>query len=124
MFPWQHILEAALMQNVAIQLSNDVTVTLFLNQSLQNVEVFLKLISGTSVQNFSEKMLYIAMVTPFLSVLRQNWVLEIIGDFSVTSFCNQSQRNFLFLFIIPKRIFLQNWSKIGRETKKLQKKAK
>ena len=43
-FPWQHILETALMQNGAIQLSNDVTVTLFLNQSLQNFEVFLEMI--------------------------------------------------------------------------------
>ena len=33
MFPWQHILESALMPNQAIQLSNDFTVTLFLNQS-------------------------------------------------------------------------------------------
>ena len=31
MFPWQHIFELALMQNQPIQLSNDVTVTLFLN---------------------------------------------------------------------------------------------
>ena len=59
MFPWQHILETPLMRNGAIQLSNNVTVTLFLNQSLQNFEVFLEMISSTSVQNFSRKMLYI-----------------------------------------------------------------
>ena len=53
MFPWQHILEIALMRNGAIQLSNYVTVTLFLNQSLQTFEVFLEMIGGTSVQNFS-----------------------------------------------------------------------
>ena len=53
MFPWQHILETVLMQNWAIQLSNDVTVTLFLNESLQTFEVFLEMISGTSVQNLS-----------------------------------------------------------------------
>ena len=52
-FPWQHILESALMQNEAIQLSNDVTVTLFLNQSSQNFELFLEMIISTSVQNFS-----------------------------------------------------------------------
>ena len=50
MFPWQHILETALMWNGAIQLSNDVTVTLFLNQSLQNFEVFLEMISSTSTK--------------------------------------------------------------------------
>ena len=44
MFPWQHILETALMRNGAIQLSNDVTVTLFLNQSLQTFEMFLEMV--------------------------------------------------------------------------------
>ena len=53
MFPWQHIFESALMRNQAIQLSNDVTVTLFLNQSSQNLELFLEMIISTSVQNFS-----------------------------------------------------------------------
>ena len=53
MFPWQHIPESELMQNQAIQLNNDITVTLFLNQSSQNFEVFLKMIISTSVQNFS-----------------------------------------------------------------------
>ena len=42
MFPWQHILDTAFMQNGAIQISNDVTVTLVFNQSLQNFKVFLK----------------------------------------------------------------------------------
>ena len=37
------------MQNQAIQLSNDVTVKLFLNQSLQNFELFLEMI--INVQN-------------------------------------------------------------------------
>ena len=80
MFPWQHIIETALMRNGTIQLSNDVTVTMFLNQSLQTFEVFLEMISGTSVQNFSRRKCFI---------LRQNWVLEIINDVTVTSFCNQ-----------------------------------
>ena len=53
MFLWQHIFESALMRNQPIQLSNDVTVTLFLNQSLQNFELSLKMIISTSVQNFS-----------------------------------------------------------------------
>ena len=59
MFPCQHILETALMQNGAIQLSNYVTVTLFFNQSLQTFEVFLEMISGTSVLNFNRKKCYI-----------------------------------------------------------------
>ena len=40
MFPWQHILESVLLENQAIQLSNDVTVTLFLNQSSQILNYF------------------------------------------------------------------------------------
>ena len=53
MFPWQHIFESALMRNQPIQLSNDVTVTLFLNQSLQNFELYLEMIISTSVENCS-----------------------------------------------------------------------
>ena len=53
MFPWQHIFELALMRNQPIQLSNDVTVTLFLNQSSQKFELCLEIIISTSVQNFS-----------------------------------------------------------------------
>ena len=53
MFPWQHILESTLTQNQAIQLGNDITVTLFLNQSSQKFELFLEMIISTSVQNFS-----------------------------------------------------------------------
>ena len=59
MFPWQHILETALMQNGPIQLSNNVTVTLFLDQALQNFEVFLEMIGSTSLQNFSRKKCFI-----------------------------------------------------------------
>ena len=53
MFPWQQILELALEQNQPIQLSNDVTVTLFLNQSSQNFELRFEMIISTSVQTFS-----------------------------------------------------------------------
>ena len=60
MFPWQHIFESALMQNQAIQLSNDVTVALFLNQSSQNFELFLKMTISTSVQNFSRIQCFIS----------------------------------------------------------------
>ena len=63
MFPQQHILKTALIQNGAIQLSNDVTVTLLLNQSLQTFEEFLEMISGTLYKILAEKMLYIAMAT-------------------------------------------------------------
>ena len=51
------------MQNQPIQLSNDVTVTLFLNQSSENFEPSLEMIISTSVQNFSRTMLHIAMAT-------------------------------------------------------------
>ena len=37
------------------------------------------------------------------------------------SFLNQSQQNFVFLFVLPRAIFVQNLSKIRQETKKLQK---
>ena len=110
------------MRNGAIQLSNYVTVTLFLNQSLQTFEVFLEMISGTSPQNFSTKKCFILPWQHILlRILRQNRVIEIIGDVTVTSFCNQSQQNFVFLFLIPSSISVQNLSKIGQETKKLQK---
>ena len=83
--------------------------------------MFSELISGTSVQNFSRKK---CVILPWkhilIRVLRQkNRVIEIIDDVTVTSFCNQSQQNFVFLFV--KRIFVQNLSRSGQETKKLQK---
>ena len=53
----------------------------------------------------------------------QNRVIEIIDDVTVTSFCNQSQQNFAFLFVIPRSISVQNLSKIRQETKKLQEMA-
>ena len=53
MFPWQHILETALIQNWAIRISSAVIVMLFFNQSSQNLEIFLEMISSTSVQSFS-----------------------------------------------------------------------
>ena len=110
------------MQNGAIQLSNDVTVTLFLNQSLQNFDLFLEMISSTFVQNFSRKKCFILQwQNILLRILRQNWVLEIIDDVTVTLFCNQSQHNFLFSLVILKSISVQNLSKIRQETKKLQK---
>ena len=65
-------------------------------------------------------MLYIKMVTHSLRALRQNWVFEIINDVTMTSLCNQSQQNFGFLFVIQRSASVQNLSKIGRETKKLQ----
>ena len=110
MFPWQHILE------------NYVTVTLFLNQYLETFELFLEMISGTSVQNFRRKKCFILPWQHILlRVLRQNRVIEIIDDLTVASFCCQSQQNFVFLFVIPRSIFVQNLSKIGQETKKLHK---
>ena len=117
MFPWQHILETALMRNLAIQLRNDVTVTLFLNLFLQNFEAFLEMISSTSVQNFSRRNCFVLKWQHIM----QNQVFKIIDDVTVTSFCNQSQQDFVFLFVIPKSISVQNLSKIGQETKKFEK---
>ena len=106
----------------SIQLSNEVTVILFLNRSLQNFEVFLKMISSTYVQNFSGKKCYILKWQHILlRVLRQNQVLEIIDNVTVTSFCNQSQQKFVFLFAIPRIISVENLSEFGQEMKKLQK---
>ena len=39
----------------------------------------------------------------------------------MTSFLNQSQQNFVFLFVLLTGNSVQNLSKIGQETKKLQK---
>ena len=50
----------------------------------------------------------------------QTRVLKISDDVTVTSFLNQSQQNFVFLFVMPRSISVQNVSKIG-QTKKLQK---
>ena len=66
-------------------------------------------------------MLHIAMATHSLKGILTNWVLKISDDVIVTSFLNQSQQNFVFLFVIPRGISVQNSSKIGQETKKLQK---
>ena len=80
------------------------------------------MISGTSLQNFSgSKCFILPWQHILLIVLRQNQVIEIIDDVTVTSFCNQSQQNSVFLFLIPRSISAQNLSKIGQETKNLQK---
>ena len=59
MFPWQHIFELAPMRNQPIQLSNDVTVTLFLKKSSQNFDLCLEIIISTSVQNFSRTQCFV-----------------------------------------------------------------
>ena len=106
------------MRNGAIQLSNNVTVrTLFLNQSSQSFEAFLEMISSTSVQNFSRtKCFILKWQHNVLRVLRGNRVLEVIDDITVTSFCNQSQQDFVFLFVMPGSISSlykceQNWTR-------------
>ena len=50
-----------------------------------------------------------------------NQVLKISDDITVISFLNQSQQNVVFLFAIRRSISVQNFSKIGQETKNLQK---
>ena len=47
----------------------------------------------------------------------QNRILEI----TVTSFCNQSQQNFVFLFVIPRSISVRNLSKIGQKQRSCKK---
>ena len=61
------------------------------------------------------------MATHSLKVLLTNRVLKISDDVTVMAFLNQSQQNFVFFFVIPRGISVQNLSKIGQETKKLQK---
>ena len=65
-------------------------------------------------------MLLIAMATHSLKGTFANQVLKISDDVIVTSFLNQSQQNYIFLFVIPRGISAQNLSKIGQQTKKLQ----
>ena len=119
MFPWQHIFELALIRNQPIQLSNDVTVTLFLNQSSQNFELCLEMIISTSVQNFSRIPLgrIQCFILPWQHILWRvhltNRLLKISDDVIVTLFLNQSQHNVLSLFVIPRGISVQNLSKIG-----------
>ena len=48
-------------------------------------------------------------------------VLKTSDDVTVTSFLNESQQNFVFLFVISRIISVPSLSKIGQETKKLQK---
>ena len=50
-----------------------------------------------------------------------NQVLKISDYVTVTSFLNQSQQNFVFLFVIPRSISVQNLSKLGQERRKLRK---
>ena len=126
MFPWQHIFESALMRNQPIQLRNDVIVTMFLNQSSQNFELSLEMILNTSLQNFSR--IQCIWILPWQHILWRvlltNWVLKISDDVTVTSFLNQSQQNCVFLLVMPRDISVQNLSKIGQETRKLQKMGK
>ena len=98
------------------------TVTLFLNQSSQNFELSLEMIISTSVQNCSRMQCFILTWQYILwRVLLTTRVLKISVDVIVTSFLNQSQQNFVLLFVIPRGISVQNLSKIGLEKKKLQK---
>ena len=66
-------------------------------------------------------MLLITMATHSLKGTFDKLVLKISDDVIVMSFLNQSQQNFVFLFVIPRGISVQNLNKIGQETKNLQK---
>ena len=61
------------------------------------------------------------MATHSFKGILTNRVLKISDDVTVTSFLDQSQQTFVFLFVIPRDISVQNLSKVGQETKKLQK---
>ena len=92
------------MRNQPIQLSNDVTVTLFLNQFSQNFELCLEMITNTSEQNFSRMQCFILPWQHILwRVLLTNRVLKISDDVIVTSFLNQSQQNFCIFVCYTKR---------------------
>ena len=83
------------------------------------------MIISTTVQNFSAIQCFILPWQHILwRVLLTNQVLKISDDVIVMSFLNQSQQNFVFLFVIPRGISVHNLSKIGQETKKLQKNRK
>ena len=125
MFRWQHIFESALMRNQLIQNSNDVTVTLFLNQSSQNFELSLEMIINTSVQNFSGIQCFILPWEHiFLGVLLINQVLKISDDVIVTSFLNQSQQKFVFLFVIPRGISVHKFEQNRTRDKEVAKNRK
>ena len=54
-------------------------------------------------------------------VLLTNWVLKISDDVIVTSFLNQFQQKSVFFLLYQAASLYKNLSKIGQETKKLQK---
>ena len=75
------------------------------------------MISSTSVQNFSRRKCFVLKWRHILlRVRKHNQLLEIIDDVTVASFSNQSQQNFVVLFVIPRSISVQNLSKIEQET--------
>ena len=122
MFSWQHILETALMWNGAIQLSNYVAVTLFPNQSLQTFEVFLEIISGTSVQNFSRKKCFILLWQRILlRVLRQNRDIEIIDDVTVTSFAINLNKISYFCLLYQEASLYRTWRKSDKKQRSWKK---
>ena len=116
MFPWEHIFESALMWNQPIQLSNDVTVTLFLNQSSQNFELSLEMIISTSPQNFSRIQCFVLPWQHILwRVLLTNRVLKISYYVIVTSFLNQSQQNFGFCLLYQEASLRKIWARSDKK---------
>ena len=61
------------------------------------------------------------MATHSLKGTLTNLVPKISDGVIVTSFLKSISTKFVFLFVIPRGISVQNLSKIGDETKKLQK---
>ena len=123
MLPWQHIFESVLMQNQPIQLSNDVTVTLFLNQSSQNYELSLEMIISTFVQNFSRIQCFILPWQHIrLRVLLTNRVLKISDDIIVTSFLIQSHKKFCIFVCYAKRHLCAKFEQNRTRNKEVEKK--
>ena len=84
-FPWQHTLETALIRNEAIQLSNYVTVTLFLNQSQQTFVILLEILSCTFVANLSKITLFMFPWQHILEkALMRNGAIQLSNYVTVT----------------------------------------
>ena len=88
-FPWQNILETALIRNGAIQLSNYVTVTLFLNQSQQTFVILLEILSCTFVANLSKITWFMFSWQHILEkALMRNGAIQLSNYVTVTLFLN------------------------------------
>ena len=104
------------MRNQPIQLSNDVTVTLFLYQSSQNFALCLEMTISTPVQNFNRIQFFILPWQHILwRLLLTNRVLKISDDVTVTPFLNQSQQNSVFCLLYQEASLCKIWAKSDKK---------